>query len=151
PIDSFRSEGARNPVQHLWRDHPLRRGRARDRRRGQAGGATGPSRRAARRGQRGRGPADPPRGRLHRREPDGGRGEGSGGGGRQLGGTPMSVLLDQNTRLLVQGITGREGEFHTRKMLQYGTPVVAGVTPGRGGQNVADVPVFDTVRGAVEK
>ncbi|HEV8633438.1 MAG TPA: succinate--CoA ligase subunit alpha [Chloroflexota bacterium] len=63
----------------------------------------------------------------------------------------MSVLVDENTRLLVQGITGREGEFHTRQMLEYGTKVVAGVTPGRGGQEVAGVPVFDTVRQAVEQ
>jgi succinyl-CoA synthetase alpha subunit len=57
----------------------------------------------------------------------------------------MSILVDNNTRLLVQGITGREGEFHTREMVNYGTNVVAGVTPGRGGQEVAGVPVFDTV------
>ncbi|MER3404926.1 MAG: succinate--CoA ligase subunit alpha [Chloroflexota bacterium] len=61
----------------------------------------------------------------------------------------MSVLLDETSRVLVQGITGREGEFHTRQMLEYGTKVVAGVTPGRGGQQVAGVPVFDTVRQAV--
>jgi len=61
----------------------------------------------------------------------------------------MSILIDGNTRLLVQGITGREGEFHARQMLQYGTSVVAGVTPGRGGQEVAGVPVFDTVAQAV--
>jgi succinyl-CoA synthetase alpha subunit len=61
----------------------------------------------------------------------------------------MSVLVDQTTRLLVQGITGREGEFHARQMIEYGTRVVAGVTPGRGGQAVAGVPVFDTVREAV--
>ena len=61
----------------------------------------------------------------------------------------MSVLVDESTRLLVQGITGREGEFHTRQMLQYGTRIVAGVTPGRGGQRVAGVKVFDTVRRAV--
>ncbi|RME81657.1 MAG: succinate--CoA ligase subunit alpha [Caldilineae bacterium] len=63
----------------------------------------------------------------------------------------MSILVDKNTRLLVQGITGREGEFHTRQMIEYGTNVVAGVTPGRGGQEVAGVPVFDTVAEAVEK
>src|SRR6266566_1767844 len=61
----------------------------------------------------------------------------------------MSVLVGTQTRLLVQGITGREGEFHTRAMLQYGTNVVAGVTPGRGGQKVANVPVFNTVAEAV--
>lgn len=63
----------------------------------------------------------------------------------------MSILVDENTRLMVQGITGREGEFHTRQMIDYGTNVVAGVTPGRGGQAVAGVPVFDTVAEAVEK
>jgi succinyl-CoA synthetase alpha subunit len=62
----------------------------------------------------------------------------------------MSILVDETTRLLVQGITGREGEFHTRQMVEYGTRVVAGVTPGRGGQEVAGVPVFDTVRAAVK-
>jgi succinyl-CoA synthetase alpha subunit len=61
----------------------------------------------------------------------------------------MAVLIDQNTRVLVQGITGREGEFHTRQMLDYGTQVVAGVTPGKGGQEVLGVPVFDTVQQAV--
>ena len=62
----------------------------------------------------------------------------------------MSVFVDQETRLLVQGITGRDGSFHTRQMIGYGTKVVAGVTPGKGGQ-VFDgvVPVFDTVADAV--
>jgi succinyl-CoA synthetase alpha subunit len=62
----------------------------------------------------------------------------------------MSILVDKDTRLLVQGITGREGEFHTRQMVDYGTNVVAGVTPGKGGGWVAGVPVFDTVHEAVE-
>ena len=62
----------------------------------------------------------------------------------------MSILVNSDTRLLVQGITGREGEFHARQMMDYGTKVVAGVTPGKGGQTVAGVPVFDTVREAVE-
>ena len=62
----------------------------------------------------------------------------------------MSILVDKNTRLLVQGITGREGRFHTRRMLEYGTKVVAGVTPGKGGDWVDGVPVFDTVGEAVE-
>ncbi|MCS7284042.1 MAG: succinate--CoA ligase subunit alpha [Anaerolineae bacterium] len=64
----------------------------------------------------------------------------------------MAILVDRNTRLLVQGVTGREGEFHTRQMLEYGTQVVAGVTPGKGGQFACDgrVPVFDTAREAVE-
>lgn len=63
----------------------------------------------------------------------------------------MSILVDENTRLIVQGITGREGTFHTEQMLQYGTRVVAGVTPGKGGQTVHGVPVFDTVREAMEE
>lgn len=62
----------------------------------------------------------------------------------------MSILVDENTRLLVQGITGREGTFHTEQMLKYGTKVVAGVTPGKGGQEIHGVPVFDTVKEAVE-
>ncbi len=62
----------------------------------------------------------------------------------------MSILVNSDTRLLVQGITGREGTFHTTQMVEYGTNVVAGVTPGRKGQEVAGVPVFDTVAEAVE-
>lgn len=63
----------------------------------------------------------------------------------------MSILVNKDTRLLVQGITGREGQFHTTQMVEYGTNVVAGVTPGGGGRSVAGVPVFDTVREAVER
>ncbi len=61
----------------------------------------------------------------------------------------MAILVDGTTRVLVQGITGREGTFHTQQMLAYGTSVVAGVTPGRGGQSVEGVPVFDDVATAV--
>jgi len=61
----------------------------------------------------------------------------------------MSILVNKDTRVLVQGITGQAGSFHTKKMLEYGTKVVAGVTPGKGGTAVHDVPVFDTVRQAV--
>ena len=63
----------------------------------------------------------------------------------------MSILIDENTQLLVQGITGREGLFHTSQMLAYGTRVVAGVTPGKGGQEHLGVPVFNTVVEAVEQ
>ena len=62
----------------------------------------------------------------------------------------MSILVNKDTRLLVQGITGREGEFHTRQMQEYGTNVVAGVTPGKGGGWVSGIPVFDTVHEAVD-
>ncbi len=61
----------------------------------------------------------------------------------------MSILIDKHTRLLVQGISGRDGAFHTQQMIGYGTRVVAGVTPGRGGERVHDVPVFDSVAEAV--
>jgi len=62
----------------------------------------------------------------------------------------VAILVNKDTRVLVQGITGREGEFHTKLMLEYGTKVVAGVTPGKGGQSVHGVPVFDSVREAVD-
>jgi len=62
----------------------------------------------------------------------------------------MSILVNKDTRLLVQGMTGREGLFHTKQMIAYGTKVVAGVTPGKGGEWVEGVPVFDTVKAAVD-
>jgi len=61
----------------------------------------------------------------------------------------MSILLDENTKVCVQGITGSEGSFHTRQMVEYGTNVVAGVTPGKGGTDFDGIPVFDTVADAV--
>jgi succinyl-CoA synthetase alpha subunit len=63
----------------------------------------------------------------------------------------VSIFIDQSTRLVVQGITGRDGSFHTRQMIEYGTQVVAGVTPGKGGQNFDGVPIFDTVEQAVKE
>jgi succinyl-CoA synthetase alpha subunit len=63
----------------------------------------------------------------------------------------VSIFVDKNTRLCVQGITGKEGMFHTRACIAYGTNVVAGVTPGKGGQKMDDVPVFNTVKEAVDK
>jgi succinyl-CoA synthetase alpha subunit len=63
----------------------------------------------------------------------------------------MSILIDENTRVLVQGITGNEGMFHTRQMVEYGTKIVAGVTPGKGGQKVDGIPVFNTVAEAVKE
>ena len=61
----------------------------------------------------------------------------------------MSIFVDKNSRVVVQGITGREGQFHTRQCVAYGTHVVAGVTPGKAGQKMDDVPVFNTVKAAV--
>ena len=63
----------------------------------------------------------------------------------------MSILVDRNTRVITQGITGAQGTFHTEQAIAYGTQVVGGVTPGKGGQTAVGVPVFDTVREAVEK
>jgi len=63
----------------------------------------------------------------------------------------MSILIDRETKVLIQGITGGEGRFHTKRMLEYGTRVVAGVTPGKGGTDVEGVPVFDTVEEAVRE
>ena len=63
----------------------------------------------------------------------------------------MSIFIDQDTKLVVQGITGRDGSFHTSQMIEYGTKVVAGVTPGKGGQDFEGAPIFNTVADAVEK
>ena len=63
----------------------------------------------------------------------------------------MSILIDKNTRVVVQGITGGEGSFHTKQMVEYGSNVVAGVTPGKGGQDVDGIPVFNRVEDAVAK
>ena len=64
----------------------------------------------------------------------------------------MSVLVDKNTRVVVQGITGKAGSFHTQQMMEYGTPIVAGVTPGKGGQKFEEkIPIYDTCEEAVRK
>ena len=63
----------------------------------------------------------------------------------------MSVFIDKDTKVLVQGITGATALFHTKQMLDYGTQIVAGVTPGKGGQVVEGVPVFNTIEEAVEE
>ena len=62
----------------------------------------------------------------------------------------MAILLDENTKVIVQGITGKQGTFHAKSMIDYGTKVVAGVTPGKGGQEHLGVPVFDSMKEAVE-
>ena len=61
----------------------------------------------------------------------------------------MSVLIDRNSKIICQGITGNQGRFHTEQCIEYGTRVVAGVTPGRGGEEVLGVPVYNTMREAV--
>ena len=63
----------------------------------------------------------------------------------------MSIYVNRDTRVIVQGITGHQGSFHTQQMIAYGTKIVGGVTPGKGGQAIFEIPVFDTVKEAVEK
>jgi succinyl-CoA synthetase alpha subunit len=63
----------------------------------------------------------------------------------------MAILIDENTKAIVQGITGYQGSFHTQRMLSYGTKIVGGVTPGKGGKSVHGVPVFNTVKSAVDE
>ncbi len=153
--DPLRRQGQGRAVQHLRRHHPLRRGRQGPdrgvRRRSKPDGAV---RRAPRRHQRRGGPRScwptrtcptctrsrrcsaPPQKvvELARRA-------------RAV----MSILVDTDTRLCVSGITGREGTFHTLRNRDYGTQVVAGVTPGKGGQDVEGIPVFNTFHEAVER
>ena len=63
----------------------------------------------------------------------------------------MAILINENTRIIVQGFTGRIGTFHAQEMIDYGSKVVGGVTPGKGGQTHLGLPVFNTVKEAVEK
>src|SRR5262245_5930881 len=72
-------------------------------------------------------------------------------GGRDEESSRMSVLVDGNTRLLCQGYTGQQGTFHSQQMIEYGTKLVGGVTPGKGGTRHLDRPVFDTMRDAVRE
>jgi len=63
----------------------------------------------------------------------------------------MAIIVDENTKVIVQGVTGSQGRFHTERMLKYGTKIVAGVTPGKGGEEIFGIPIFDTVSEAVKK
>ena len=145
----IRPERRRHPGQHLRRHHALRRdrrGRGRRRPRGEP-------RRAARRPARGhqRRPRQGDHGQVRpadhqRRQPRRRRREG--GQGRQ-GSRIMSVLVDKNTKVITQGFTGAQGTFHSEQAIAYGTKVLGGVTPGKGGTKHLDLPVFDTVAEAV--
>src|SRR6202008_3387050 len=97
------------------------------------------------------GPRDPERGGApaDRLGEDHARGRAEGRGSRERRGGCVTVFVGSDTRLVVQGITGREGTFHTLRNRAYGTQVVAGVTPGKAGGDVEGIPVFDTVAEAV--
>ncbi len=137
--DHARRPGARDLLQHLRRDHALRRGRARDPPGGRADGARAADRRAPRRDERGGGAAHPrarpalPNLQAEATMLDGAR------RAVELGGL-MAILVDTETRLVVQGLTGSEGRFHGLRNRSHGTNVVAGVTPGKGGQDVDGHP-----------
>ena len=150
--DHLRREGHGDPLQHLRRHHPLRRDRQGHRHRLAAAGPEAAAGRAARRHQLRGGPEDPRRGQPAqlesgdddaRRRPPRGRAR----GGQRL----MSIIVDKETKLVVSGLTGREGSFHGLRNSAYGTDLVAGVTPGKGGQDVEGVPVFDTIKESVEQ
>src|SRR6185295_2565151 len=100
---------------------------------------------------RGGGPAHPRRGAVPDRRGEGhGRRRREGGGGGERRRVAMAIWVNNDTRLMVQGITGKEGTFHALGCRDYGTKVVAGVTPGKGGEKVEDIPVFDSVAEARE-
>src|SRR5690606_15620300 len=138
-----------HPGQHLRRDHEVRHDRPRGDRRNQGSGPTGPA------GGPARGHQCRARQAAARRErPENHLGRlAARGRTEDRGDDPMSALVDRISWLLVQGIIGKTGEFHARLSLEYGTQVVADVVPGKGGSKALDdrVPVFDTVREAVEK
>src|SRR4029077_9071548 len=117
-----------------------------------AGERADPGHRAPGGDERRRGAARPARGAVpvHRGRADGRRGRKS-GGRRQGRSVEMAIWVNDDTRLLVQGITGKEGTFHALGCRDYGTQVVAGVPPGKGGESVEGIPVFDSVAEAREK
>ena len=137
-------------VQHLRRHHPRRRGGEGAPRGARADGHRGAGRRPDRRHRGGRG-ASPARRALAGERPRRAHDARGGAARRRARGVAMAIIVDTDTRLVVQGITGREGTFHTLRNRDYGTNVVAGVTPGKGGESVDGIPVFDSVRDAVDE
>ena len=149
-LDRQRSESQSDVHQHLRRDHARRCGRGGDRR-GALGqlAAKSPARRAVDRDQRKEGREILAKAGIASGRDDGRRRRQ--GRRRREGSRLMSIWLDKNSRVIVQGITGREGGFHTSRMIAYGTNIVGGVTPGKGGTKIeTGQPVFDTVKAAVE-
>ena len=139
----------RDPLQHLRRHHPLRRDRQRDRHRLAADRPRDAAGGAPRRDELRGGPEDPRRGRPAQPAPgedDAGRRPPRRRARRER---RVSIIVDEGTKLAVSGLTGREGSFHGLRNKAYGTDLVAGVTPGKGGQDVEGVPVFDTIKEAV--
>ena len=150
--DHLRREGQRDPLQHLRRHHPLRRDRQGDHR-GLRGRSTSKVPLVVRldgtnseEGLKILAEADLPN--LHQEKTMLGAAQAR----RRAGGRRrMSIVVDEETKLVVSGLTGREGSFHGLRNRDYGTDLVAGVTPGKGGQDVDGVPVFDTIKEAVEE
>src|SRR6185369_3733876 len=139
-------ERARDPHQHLRRHHALRH-RGPGSRGGRAGARAFDAGRRAPGGDQRRARQDAPA-RVESQDHAGRGPRGRGEEGRR--GRAMSIWVGRETRLLVQGLTGREGTFHALASREYGTKVVAGVTPGKGGTEHEGIPVFDTVAAAVE-
>src|SRR5207302_8093554 len=147
PNSALGSECEGSAHQYLRWDFALRHTGDRSGGRGERPEHPGADRGAYGGNQRGTGPQDSGRIRI---QLHGSRGHARRGReGREIGGAKMSVLVDQNTRLIVQGFTGREGTFHSQQAIAYGTNVVGGVTPGKGGATHLDLPVFNTVADAV--
>ncbi len=141
----------RDPLQHLRRHHPLRRDRQRDRHRLAADRPRRAAGGAPRRDQLRGGAEDPRRGEPAQPAPgedDAGRRPPRRRARRER---RMSIIVDKGTKLAVSGLTGREGSFHGLRNKAYGTDLVAGVTPGKGGQDVEGTPVFDTIKEAVDR
>ena len=149
-VDPVEPQGHGDSHQHLRRHRPLRHDRGGHHRRRQGGGGQHPGHRAARGHECAPGAPDPGEQRLGHH--GGERSDRCGDQSRDLGGSPfMSILVNKNTKVICQGFTGKQGSFHSEQCIAYGTKVVGGVTPGRGGQQHLGLPVFDTAKEAVAK
>src|SRR6202020_152506 len=149
-VDSLESQGQCDSHQYLWRHRPLRHYRRGHHCGRQRGGRKHPGHRAARGHERT--PRSANAGEQRSCNHAGERSDGCGGESRADGGSPiMSVLVNKNTKVICQGFTGKQGTFHSEQCIAYGTKLVGGVTPGRGGQHQLALPVCDTAKEAVAK